>query len=107
MNVLEINTNSIKVHTTKCGCFLVAKYEDIRGTYFFNEQLRKEYIPTQKAKKNNKKAKNIFSLNVEYAHKGRERGWDQKDIEVEADTLKEAVEIAKTRFRVIYDISEN
>ena len=108
MTTLEIRTKNIKVNTEN-GVTVVARYDDENGTYFFNEKLEKQYAiveePNKKEVSNSNEMKE-YKFNVEYAHKGMERGWNQKNTKVSARSYNEAIEKVKSNFKNIYEISE-
>jgi hypothetical protein len=110
MTTLEIRTKSIKVNTEN-GVTVVARYDDENGTYFLNEKLEKQYaiieeIEVKKTEVSNSNEMKEYRFNVEYAHKGMERGWNQKDTKVSARSYNEAIEKVKSNFKNIYEISE-
>tara|TARA_R110000782_G_C14594804_1_gene390211 strand:+ start:142 stop:477 length:336 start_codon:yes stop_codon:yes gene_type:complete len=110
MTTLEIRTKSIKVNTEN-GVTVVARYDDENGTYFLNEKLEKQYaiieeIEVKKTGVSNSKEMKEYRFNVEYAHKGMERGWNQKDTKVSARNYNEAIEKVEKKFKTIYEISE-
>jgi len=49
---------------------------------------------------------NTYRFNVEYEHKGMERGWNQKDTSVKAKNYDEALKKVYKKFKNIYEISE-
>ena len=116
MITLEIRKKSIKVNTEN-GVTVVARYDDEKGAYFLNEKLEKQYaiiaiIEETSVKKTEVKKTGVsneikrYGFNVEYAHKGMERGWNQKDTKVYARSYSEAIEKVKRNFGHIYEISE-
>jgi UDP-3-O-acyl-N-acetylglucosamine deacetylase len=112
MEALEIRTNSIKVNTQN-GVTVVSRYDDKNGTYFYNEQLEKQYAlisnPIEiKRSKINQSVNNSkeYRFNVQYEHKGIERGWNQKDTKVIAKSYSEAIDKVKRKFKNIYEMSE-
>lgn len=110
MKTLKIRTNSIKVKDDNGMELLVARYEDKNGVYFLNENLKKQYaiIETHKQHTTITEESEIksFRFDVEYEHKGMDRGWNQKTTKVNAKNITEAIEKVKRSFKTIYDISE-
>ena len=47
MKTLQINSNSIKVEDANGMQLLVARYDDTNGTYFFNQNLEKQYAKVE------------------------------------------------------------
>tara|TARA_B110000285_G_C14832371_1_gene471461 strand:- start:318 stop:647 length:330 start_codon:yes stop_codon:yes gene_type:complete len=108
MTTLEIRTKNIKVNTEN-GVTVVARYDDKNGTYFLNEKLEKQYAIVEEANKkevSNSNEMKEYKFNVEYAHKGMERGWNQKNTKVSARSYKEAIGKVESNFKNIYEISE-
>jgi hypothetical protein len=72
MKTLQINAKSILVQVIDGSTLLVARYDDNNGTYFFNENLEKQYAAVavvEKQKPANKvsKSNNLrFEFYVEY-----------------------------------------
>ena len=47
MKTLQINSNSVKVEDANGMHLLVARYDDANGTYFFNQNLEKQYAKVE------------------------------------------------------------
>tara|TARA_R110000796_G_scaffold119184_1_gene233375 strand:+ start:808 stop:1137 length:330 start_codon:yes stop_codon:yes gene_type:complete len=108
MKTLEIRKKSIKVNTEN-GVTVVARYDDENGSYFLNEKLEKQYAIVEETEADKKEVSNEmkeYKFNVEYAHKGMERGWNQKNTKVSARSYKEAIGKVESNFKNIYEISE-
>jgi hypothetical protein len=102
MKVLTINSNSIKVQDSSNMILLVAKYQDSKGVYFFNEQLEKQYIETSSPKKFRKTSNlNQFEFIVEYYQGGDVR---RKFSKVSAKDFDGAIDKINKRFKSIVGI---
>ena len=96
--IIEIRQNCLKVRMNN-AITLVASYKDEKGIYFFNENLKKQYVPiTDKLKR--------YSFMIEYEHKGRLNGFATKITTIKAKSLEIALEKVRKNFKTIYDISE-
>ncbi len=97
---------------------LIAKYEDEKGEYFYNENLDKQYLsdtPLQQKEKEVDENQEFtfevdenqeFTFEVEYEHNGRVNGFALTTTTVKAKSYDKALEKIQKNFNNIYEISE-
>ena len=100
MKTLQINSNSIKVEGANGMQLLVARYDDANGTYFFNENLEKQYAKVEVAEQVEVVESNEFTFHVS-AWKGDQIKTYMKT--VKADNLAAAEAKIEKAYKSIYD----
>ena len=108
--IIEVQKRGLKVRMNN-QITLISKYKDENGEYFYNENLKKQYLKNTVFEKQTVKTKKDhelknYSFEVEYEHKGRLNGFALKETKIKANSYDEAIQKIKKRFKNIFEISE-
>ena len=111
MKAVEIKRTFITLETT-LGRVIRKKLRGLnKNPYFIYGIFEEKYFVNLEtleiSKANNGESElKTFRFNVEYEHKGMNRGWNQKDVTVKAKNYDLALQKVYKQFKRIYEISE-